>query len=318
MLIQTIVNVVQFMFVSDIGTQYKEKFGRRCNVEEIRNTIYSHKTFGPIVKFFMELNLLVGILIIAIILFLMINSFSKKHLDRNLLVSLLATLKGKSKEDRNRISREIFYEESTKKEFVKWQENILEKVYDDLPLVNLFGKKHLAVVHKSAEEMYYPFEDKLKKFGELVNLEVPELVLDKNQKHYYDMVSGTIKRPNLIGFELDEYKLNDSNEIVGFKANVCQYRHTVLTSHILEYELFKVYKSLGNKHIQTKSGVEILSYLPRRQKIHLGQTNREVMIKGKNRHSLLSVQMMIIAKSEKEDKYCTIIVKRSNKVRDQA
>lgn len=282
-----------------------------CTMEEI---IYSHKTLGPIAKVFMDQNLLIGLFAVAIILFFWINKFSKEHFDRNLVVSLIATVKGKSKEEKNRISREIFFEKSTQKEFVEWQEDMLEKVYGDLQLVELFGKKHMAVVHKAAEEMYYPFDDKLKKLGQLVDLDVPELVLDKQQKHYNDILSGIIKRPNQIGFELDEYILNNHNEIVGFKANVCQYKHTVLTSHILEYELFKTYKSLGKSFSQYTSGEEILSSLPRRQKIHQGQTNEEIMIKGKNRHSLLSVQMIIIAKWEKINKYCTLIVKRSDKV----
>jgi hypothetical protein len=38
------------------------------------------------------------------------------------------------------------------------------------------------------------------------------------------------------------------------------------------------------------------------------------MIKGNNRHSLLSVQMIIVAYSKKRGKYCTLIFKRSNKV----
>jgi hypothetical protein len=281
----------------------------------MQEIIYSHKTLGPIARIFVEQNLLYVFIALGIVYsFFWINKFSKEHFDRNLAVSLVATLRGKSKEDKNRISREIFFEKSTQREFVMWQESILEKIYHDLHLVDLFDKKHMAVAHKAAEELYYPFDDKLKELGQLVNLDVPELLLDKQQKHYNDLLSGIIKRPNQIGFELDEYIVNDHNEIVGFKANVCQYKHTVLTSHILEYELFKTYKSLGKRFSHNTTAEEILSFLPRRQKIHLGQTNEEIMIKGKNRHSLLSVQMIIIAYWEKIDKYCTLIVKRSDKV----
>lgn len=281
-------------------------------MNELTNIVYEQSKVGPVVKSFMEFNPIIGTVLIGIALLFIVNSFFKSQFDHNLLTSLLSFWK--TKEEKNRIAREKYYKGTTEKEFVQWEEKVLKKIYADLPLVDLFAKKHLAVVHKAAEEVYYPFEDKLKKFGKLINLKVPELEQDRMQKRYYNMLSETIRRPNLIGFELDEYVLNADDEIIGFNANVCQYRHTVLTSHILEYELFKMYKKPSKKHLVNDTTEEILNHLPRRQAIHKGQINKDLIIKGKNRHSLLSVQMMIIAKSEKPDKYCTLLFKRSNEV----
>lgn len=144
-------------------------------MEELIEALASHKTFGPVVEFFTGSNSFIAIIIIAVFLLFIINSLAKEHFDRNLLVSLMAILRGKSKDEKNRISREIFYEQSTKKEFVEWQGNVLKKVYGDLPLVSLFGKTHMSVAQRAAEEVYYPFEEKLKNSGELISLDIPEL-----------------------------------------------------------------------------------------------------------------------------------------------
>ena len=79
---------------------------------------------------------------------------------------------------------------------------------------------------------------------------IPEFELDKGQKFYLKMMSPTIKRPDLIGFEIDEFILDEENKIEGFTANVCQYKHNVATSHILDYELYKSYGKFGGKIIR--------------------------------------------------------------------
>ncbi|MBM6648619.1 hypothetical protein [Bacillus sp. RIT 809] len=282
-------------------------------MQQIKEYLYSRPGIGDMEKYIMETQSIAGWVVLMIISFLFVNTLLKKHLDMNLFISILSYFKKDSREYRKEKKRNDFYKKSTEKNFVKWQDALLKKIYDDLPLVEVFNKKHLAVVHKATKEIYYPFDDTLKKFGELKNLEVPDLVLDREQRQYYKLVKGTIRRPSLIGFELDEYTLNKQNEITGFSANVCQYKHTVVTSHILEYELFRSYKKYGGnlQNIPTKNILKKLKY---RNKIHNNQSNFEIMIKGKNRHSLLSVQMIIIAYSKKSDKYCTLIFKRSEKV----
>lgn len=125
-------------------------------------------------------------------------------------------------------------------------------------------------------------------------------------------MSANIKKPNLIGFELDTFLLNEQDEIIGFEANICQYKHTVTTSHILEFELYKLY--CKNKKIVHSSREDILKALPYRSKIHEGQTSKEVVLKGKNRHSLLSVQMMVICYDDIFDDYRMVMFKRSEEV----
>ena len=210
------------------------------------------------------------------------------------------------------LERKKYYETTSTKEYVKWMNTILTKIYDDLPLVELYGRKHMVVAHKSAEKMSYPFNSEVWKFGNLKSFDLPEYHPDSYQQHYYQVMSANIKKPDLIGFELESYQLNNKDEITGFNANVCQYKHTVVTSHILEYELYDLY--CKNKGIVSADRQTILNQLPYRKKIHEGQTNKDVVLKGANRHSLLSVQMMIVCYDETIKDYFVLFFKRSEKV----
>ena len=214
--------------------------------------------------------------------------------------------------DKYDIERKQYYETTSTNEYAKWMSDILIKIYDDLPLVELFGQKHMVVVHKSAEKISYPFNNKMSRFGNLKSLDIPDYNPDNFQDYYYKIMSANIKKPNLIGFELESYQLNHNDEIIGFDANVCQYKHTVITSHILEYELYKLYNE--NKEIVNDDRQMILSKLPYRKRIHEGQTNKDVVLKGANRHSLLSVQMMVACYDETIQDYRVMIFKRSDKV----
>ncbi|WP_442596609.1 hypothetical protein [Neobacillus sp. D3-1R] len=281
-------------------------------MQELKDYLASQAVVGPILKQLVE-QPVIGVITLIILLLLVVNSAIKRVLDVNLLRIVVLYFQGKDKEERYKKAREAFYKHSTEKKFVKWQHQILKKIYADLPLVHLFHDTHLVIVHKAANKILYPFKENMKEFGELLDLNVPDLKLDRRQKHYFKIMRGTIRRPNLVGFELDEYVLNDKNEITGFKANVCQYKHTVLTSHILEYELFKTYKKTKMK-LTHLSKDEIVKKLPYRNQIHKGQTNNDLIIKGHNRHSLLSVQMMVVGFHEKYNQYCTLIFKRSKEV----
>ena len=273
-------------------------------------------TVGPLISKLLSSPSFLAYLISFILILFFVNSIFKSLFDRNLLTTLISALNRTSKAEKYALSRKNFYSGSTEKEFVAWQEKILIELYKDLALTHLFNKRHLSVVHKASNELYYPFDNELKHFGKLLTTDIPPLELDRFQKHYFNILKDTIKRPNQVGFELSEFFINENNEITGFSARTCQYKHTVLTSHILEYELFKTYKKMKSKFQDPKKleGDKILNNLPRRKKIHQNQSLNDLMIKGNNRHSLLSVQMIIVAYSKKRGKYCTLIFKRSNKV----
>ncbi len=91
------------------------------------------------------------------------------------------------------------------------------------------------------------------------------------------------------------------------------------TSHILEYELYELYKK--NKRckwkIETKDRNTILKKLPIRNEIHqyfinMGKENR-ILLSGKGRSSLLGVQIFVLVKNC-SGKYDALRIRRSENV----
>ncbi|WP_338449504.1 hypothetical protein R4Z09_25570 [Niallia oryzisoli] len=245
---------------------------------------------------------------------LFVNKLISKYFGPDLLKKVIDYVKEKvSKEKRYENARSKYNSTISSLEYVRWQSKILTKIYGDQPIVHLFGRNHMVVAHPSDGNIEYPFvKDDLHHFSMLKSVEIPEYRPDKTQMKYYNIMSSKIKKPNLIGFELDEYEVNHEGQISSFTANICQYRHTVITSHILEYEMYQLYKE--NRSIADASVEEILNNLPYRNKIHIGQSVQDVIIKGKNRHALMSVQMMIIYWDERSQCYKVPIIKRSEEV----
>lgn len=281
-------------------------------MSNIKNAIFDLPVIGKLLEAVYEIPVFGFVFVIILGLFFL-NKFLITQFNVNLLkgaFSLLFKRDPKTKYDR---AREKFFNTASTLQFGTWQTKLLEKIYDDLPLVTLYNKTHVTVVQKAAENIVYPFHKNMQDFMKLNNKhEVPIYEPNKKQKYYYNIVEENIKQPNLIGFELDQFILNDEDEITSFEANICQYRHTVLTCHYLDFELYELY--LKNKEIINKSREDILQALPERKKIHANLSNREVLLTGKNRHALLSVQMMVVSYDDIYDDYRLIVFKRSEDV----
>ncbi|PLS15743.1 hypothetical protein CVD28_20795 [Bacillus sp. M6-12] len=282
-------------------------------MSQMQNYLFELPIIGHFIKYIFDIQPVIGNILVGIIAVLLINGIVKRELDINLLKMFVQYMQGKDKNYRYDKERNQFYSKSTEPNFVEWQHKVLKNIYTEIPFVNIFGREYPVSIQRSAINYKYPFNESMAGFAELKTVQVPELKMDKGQQYYFKIMSSTIKRPNLIGFELDHYLLTDGGEIQGFKANTCQYKHTVSTSHILEYELYKIFVKKG-KSLADRSSEDILQKLPYRNKIHEGQTQLDVITKGRNRHSLLSVQMMIVCFDPKIQDYRTLIFKRSEDV----
>lgn len=283
----------------------------RLVVNEVLNSIYSKPLIGDILKFISHFNSIIGLIFgFFLIAFFVLKEF----FDINLFKVIFNLFRKKqAKKTKWELRWEQFYDGSTKPEFVLWQNKVLNKIYSNFNLLTLFGKEYPIIIHEAKENFSYPFKEKVATFAELKSTAIPEFKLDKGQEFYYKMMSPTIKRPNLIGFELDTFIIDDENKINGFSANVCQYRHNVVTSHILDYEMFDYYEKRGIKALD-KSNDELLKELPYRKRIHNGKTQNEVITTGCNRHSLLSVQMLVVFKDKDNKDYRTLLIKHSKDV----
>ena len=145
-------------------------------------------------------------------------------------------------------------------------------------------------------------------------------------KEYSELLEGLIKYPDRPGYMLDELELNKNGEVASVKVHVGTFAENVYSTHILEYELYCIYKKYRNRDLNNPDvWNKIMSLLKRRNQIHsLNQNESEAYYgnwrrlyesirKMQNTHSLLSVQMLVVVKSSRTHKYELKIVQRSNK-----
>lgn len=141
----------------------------------------------------------------------------------------------------------------------------------------------------------------------------------KYYKAYANLLKGLISGPDRPGFMLDQLFLSSQEKIEKFSVHVGTYAENVFSSHILEYELYKTYKQFNS---QTQDISKIKSFMTLRNAIHkdyLAHSTKDLqhlrieLASGKNRHSLLGVQMLVLMKT-KENRYRISLIQRSNAV----
>ena len=167
---------------------------------------------------------------------------------------------------------------------------------------------------------------------------------------YYLLLRDTIRFPYLLGYTLNSFYSGKtrsnvsalSNKINGVDCNLATYLQNVMTSHIMEYELYRLYirnRKKISRNEYNPSPKDILDQLPYRKTIHMAvykavngedckltenliseKMTTAVFTRGDGRHSLLSVQAMLIYPIIEKDgatdirKYRPFVGRRSDKV----
>jgi len=169
--------------------------------------------------------------------------------------------------------------------------------------------------------------------GDITNSVLCDFDIQDHQKYkqytwyteYSKILGRTIRYPNRPGYMLDELQLNDSGEVCGISVHVGTYAENVYSTHVLEYELYRLYRSYNAEDPADQSVWDkILQSMPLRDRMHPDMPLRESgsyysemfrsLLRGTGRESLLSVQMIVVMKSEKSKKYEVTIIKRSDMV----
>lgn len=197
-------------------------------------------------------------------------------------------------------------------EYVTFQNKVLEIYYGEEQFTEVMGEKFPVYIFEGSK-CTYPFE-------ELYNKE--ELVFDRKvdyknsiyYKKYKKVIGHNIRRPDMQGFMLNKLSLDEEGKVKKINAWVGTYAENVYTSHILEYEIYRLYTKFKSRNLNdTKICNTIKKKMILRNKIHNGYTNLEVLSSGCNRASLLGVQMIVLIK-EKDTNYKVLTIKRSEKV----
>ncbi len=232
-----------------------------------------------------------------------------------------------------------YYRELDSNDFISWRDCQLKKIYGSSFFTDVLGTTYPAFVIPFSEyfkysdfkkKNVYSKEDVCQEGYKIENGEVifpsfeetsvmttgssEEITQKRNLlKDYRTILTGSIKYPNLTGFSLDHYDINEKGEITHIYSKLGTYEYNVYSSHILEYELFNAYKKLsGEKDIPIDT---LWNYLPFRHYIHFGTGEKseisEILFSGIRRFSLFSVQCIVVFKDYNHKDYRTLLMKRS-------
>lgn len=139
----------------------------------------------------------------------------------------------------------------------------------------------------------------------------------KYYKQYHYLVGSKIKAPDRPGFMLNQLECDEKGKMVRFSGYVGTYAENVYSNHVLEYELFKLYKKrkkgyhyLIGKSVIRNSMHESVCYP--KGTLEYKESMRKSLCSGEARNSLLSVQMLVLIKNGND--YDIKIIQRSRDV----
>ena len=231
--------------------------------------------------------------------------------------------------------RDKYYKSLCDKDLIAWQLNVLETIYkpiidkdnrvDFTELVIGKTKKRYESVTFKLNSVNYPFDNVCPKNDLKVNNDTndtnnAESLEDFYKKfsricnRYYSLIRGTIRYPKRIGYMLDELIIRENGWQL--KSHVGNYEGNIKTSHILEYELYNLYKRHKYNTIYDRDW--LLNHLPIRNYIHKKNNETEFFLRsGSGRESLLSVQMFVMVKNH-SNSYDALRIRRSSDVTAKA
>lgn len=242
-----------------------------------------------------------------------IISYVKKILNLQRHVDKIYYLK-----KRNKYNKELCLPE-----FIKWQMDLMEKLYDPLIKnkqkegwnvkfteldIDGIKQKYEAITLKM-KTVEFPFQGVCDKqyLDTKTNINKPKYSENIKQysrfvRQYYRLVKSTIRYPKRLGYMLEEIKFNNNGDW-WVTAHTGIYENNIKSSHILEYEIYKLYKKVQKKKINISElkREELLKKLPMRNAIHQKFIEEgdesNVLVSGKYRESLLSVQVFVLVRN---------------------
>lgn len=270
-----------------------------------------------------------------------------------IVVSILSSDKFKMRSKKKHCARwknsaVKYHKELDSDVYIKWRDQQLKKLYGEIFFTNVFGQDHPSFtlffskgikpsdlcdskdVYTDGLEMIDEEGDKRVELQDIKNLKVfnsgtlfqrfrkrllylkYKYIVEGSDKYPEE---GSVTNPELLGFSINGYDFDENGGVKAIHSKLGTYLYNIYTSHIMEYELFKVYKRYGCKKVLSVD--KLWKLLPYRHYVHYGDSKKmlmpikSVLVGGDGRYSLLSVQCIIVFKDSETKKYFTFLIKRS-------
>ena len=145
-------------------------------------------------------------------------------------------------------------------------------------------------------------------------------------EEYSRILDGTIRYPDRPGYMAKDLNLTEDGKLESFSARIGTYAENVYGTHVLEYELYRLFKTFGGCDIDDPAIWEnMLKQMPSRNRFHkftidprdpdfISNMKHSLTHFSPRTYSLLSVQMLVIIKSDITLEHQIFIAERSGKV----
>ena len=195
-------------------------------------------------------------------------------------------------------------------EYLEWQQNILERLYSGVEIATLYDHRYPAAILRSSLVMSYPF----KKLCKLQEVKLPSIRVKRKQKAFLKLLGNSLRWPDMKGFALKKIWLDETGLVKVIDAITITFRQNVITTHILEWELFRLYQK---KRRKTISDEELLKYLPMRAIYHDKRLGQLSVLEPKSAFPLISLQALVVFRDYRDPgapKWRIVIARRSEDV----
>jgi hypothetical protein len=206
--------------------------------------------------------------------------------------------------------REMF-RELNDPNYLEWQQEILETLYQGLEIAVVFGRKYPAAIIRPKAACLYPFGN----LCILTELKLPTLMMDKEQETYLRILGSSVKKPEMKGFALRRINVDAQGRAEVIEAVTTTYRQNLVTAHILEWELLQFYKR-HHPCPRNLGEAEILKDLPKRARYHNARPGRLAIFEPAFAYPLISVQAIVVFRDTMSypPTWRIVTAKRSDKV----
>ena len=144
-------------------------------------------------------------------------------------------------------------------------------------------------------------------------------------KEYSKILDGLIRYPDRPGYMLDDFSLDGKGRFEKIRVHLGTYAENVFSTHVLEYEAYRAFLEFGKSDLDDpETWKRLREFLEIRNGFHgnvdsdnaavRAEQMKRSLLSGRGKNALLSVQMIVIIKSDRSHRYEVKFIQRSDKV----